>query len=210
MTAYLATDKAEAPRPKAEKVAAARALPQPSQAPVDLPEGTRVTRIRAKGAIRLKKVAYMVDGSRHGQEVLVVIDADRIIVADLAGEILIEHTGSSTSATAGHEAGVPAPDRHRRPDTPTVTEVLMHNCHRSPETSHFGLPACQDRTAPSLSQTSSVGTAPMTCRTADRRSAESPGSARPDWTFAVAKPPRRDSATFCRTDHHKMNQYLFE
>ena len=92
MTAYLATDKAEAPRPKAEKVAAARALPQPSQAPVDLPEGTRVTRIRANGAIRLKKVAYMVDGSRHGQEVLVVIDADRIIVADLAGEILIEHT----------------------------------------------------------------------------------------------------------------------
>lgn len=92
MTAYLATDKAEAPRPKAEKVAAARTLPAPSQAPVDLPEGTRVTRIRANGTIRLKKVAYMIDGSRHGQEVLVVIDTDRIIVADLAGEILIEHT----------------------------------------------------------------------------------------------------------------------
>ena len=92
MTAYLATPTAEAPRPKAEQIAAARALPQPSQAPVNLPEGTRVTRIRTNGTIRRKKVAYMVDASRRGQEVLVVIEAERIIVADLAGEILIEHT----------------------------------------------------------------------------------------------------------------------
>ena len=28
------------------------------------------------------------------------------------------------------------PKRHRCPDTPTVTDVLTQNCHRSPETSH--------------------------------------------------------------------------
>jgi putative transposase len=103
----------EVPRPKAEKVAAARALPQPSQAPVNLPEGTRVTRIRANGAIRLKKVAYMVDGSRRGQEVLVVIDGERIIVADLAGEILIEHI----KATPGIKYIGNGRPRGRRPGT---------------------------------------------------------------------------------------------
>ena len=29
------------------------------------------------------------------------------------------------------------PKRHRCPDTPTVTDVLTQNCHRSPETSHL-------------------------------------------------------------------------
>ncbi len=55
---------------------------------------------------------------------------------------------SATSATAD-----PADDdrstreRHPSPDTPTVTDVLMQNCHRCPETSH----AChmQVGTAPS-------------------------------------------------------------
>ena len=36
-----------------------------------------MTRIRVNGDIRLQKVAYMVDGSRRGQDVLVVIDGKR-------------------------------------------------------------------------------------------------------------------------------------
>lgn len=49
-------------------------------------------RIRANGTIRLKRVAYMIDGSRAGQEVLVIIDSVTILVSTLEGEILIEHT----------------------------------------------------------------------------------------------------------------------
>src|SRR5690348_6691135 len=44
---------------------------------------------------------------------------------------------SATSATA--DAPEPAPGTrqcHRSPDTPTVTDVQMQNCHPCPETSH--------------------------------------------------------------------------
>src|SRR5690349_7312150 len=45
---------------------------------------------------------------------------------------------SATSATA--DAPEPAPGTrqcHRSPDTPTVTDVQMQNCHPCPETSHL-------------------------------------------------------------------------
>ena len=92
MTAYLSTPKAEAPRPTPAQPSAARVGPEPSQAPTDLPNGTRAMRIRPNGTIRLKRIAYMIDSSRAGQEVLVIIDSDTILVSTLAGEILIEHT----------------------------------------------------------------------------------------------------------------------
>jgi hypothetical protein len=40
----------------------------------------------------LDSVHYKVDGQRAFQQVLVVTDGDTIIVTDLHGEILIEHT----------------------------------------------------------------------------------------------------------------------
>src|SRR3546814_20273121 len=44
---------------------------------------------------------------------------------------------SHTSATASPAAHGPTnPNRHRSPDTPTVTAVLMQNCNRCTETSH--------------------------------------------------------------------------
>ena len=92
MTAYLSTPKAEAPRPTPERARAARVGPRPSQTPRDLPNDTRVMRIRANGTIRLKRVAYMIDGSRASQQVLVIIDSVTILVSTLEGEILIEHT----------------------------------------------------------------------------------------------------------------------
>ena len=39
----------------------------------------------------------------------------------------------AANAEAGHRR---TPNRHRCPETSTVTDVLIQNCHRSPETSH--------------------------------------------------------------------------
>ncbi|WP_293327180.1 hypothetical protein [Mycobacterium sp.] len=45
------------------------------------------------------KVNYKVDGRRGLEQVLVITDGDKIIVADLEGEILIEHTRPATGVT---------------------------------------------------------------------------------------------------------------
>ena len=44
------------------------------------------------GTIGLDSVTYMVDAQRGFQQVLVVRDGDTIIVTDLQGEVLAEHT----------------------------------------------------------------------------------------------------------------------
>src|SRR5262245_18674152 len=45
---------------------------------------------------------------------------------------------STTSATADPAAHAPRPgNRHRRPDTPTVTNALIQDRHQCPETSHL-------------------------------------------------------------------------
>ena len=91
LTAWEGTPTADAPRPKPD-----RPRPQHEHAPSTraqtLGEDTRVMRLRPNGAIRLRKVTYMVDGQRAGEEVLVVQDGDKILVTDLQGTILIEHT----------------------------------------------------------------------------------------------------------------------
>ena len=79
----------------------------------------------------LDKVHYKVDGRRGLEEVLVITDGDKITVADLHGEI-------------PHRAHPPRPRRDLRrerptlrpvpPDLTSVTEVLMQNRHRCPET----------------------------------------------------------------------------
>jgi len=124
LTAWEATPTADAPRPKPDR-------PQPRHATVHAPspraqmlgDDTRVTRLRPDGAIRLRKVTYMVDGQRAGQEVLVVQDGDKILVTDLQGTILIEHT---RPAPGINYVGNGRP-RGRRPQTPrTVTDDLTH------------------------------------------------------------------------------------
>ncbi len=44
------------------------------------------------GTIRLDSVIYRVDVQRAFQQVLVVRDGDNIIITDLHGEVLVEHT----------------------------------------------------------------------------------------------------------------------
>jgi len=95
--AWHATEKVEAPRPNPERplfVQTAAKPPRPARvlAPTELPSGTYVRKLTTAGSFTLAGVHYMV-GGRHGlQQVLIITKYDRITVADLDGEVLIEHT----------------------------------------------------------------------------------------------------------------------
>lgn len=116
ITAYLATAKAEPPRPAPMRPTTNTPQHAPSQAPADLPAGTRVMRIRANGTIRIKQVAYMIDSRLAGQEVLVIDDGTTILVTDLTGEVLIEHTRPAPGITyIGN--GKPRGPKPRTPET---------------------------------------------------------------------------------------------
>lgn len=93
--AWEATAKAEAPRPKPDKSPFAPPAPKrhrPAPQPQDLPAGTRVTTLTTAGSFLLAGVYYKVDGRLAYEQVLVITDGDKITVADLDGEVLIEHT----------------------------------------------------------------------------------------------------------------------
>jgi putative transposase len=102
ITAWRATEKAEAPRPKPEKpfyVQAATRRFQPAPPPIDLPVGTTVRRLTSAGTFMLGSVRYLVGGQHGLQQVLVIVDGDHITVADLDGEILIEYTRPAQGIT---------------------------------------------------------------------------------------------------------------
>lgn len=94
-TAWEATHKAEPPRPNPDSP-----LPTPVAirryravlALNDLPERTHVKTLNTAGAFILAGVTYKVDGGRGLEQILVVTDGEKVIAADLDGEILIEHT----------------------------------------------------------------------------------------------------------------------
>jgi transposase InsO family protein len=96
LTAWEATPKVEAPRPKpdrpvwVERPATNRYRPAP--APSDLPADTHLKTLNSAGTFMLDAVHYMVGGPYRFQQVLIVTDGEKITVADLDGEILIEHT----------------------------------------------------------------------------------------------------------------------
>ncbi len=99
LTAWEGTPTADAPRPKPNRPRPEHAHEHahaPSPRPQALGEDTRVMRLRPNGAIRLRKVTYMLDGQRAGEEALVVQDGEKILVTDLQGTILIEHTRPAT------------------------------------------------------------------------------------------------------------------
>jgi transposase InsO family protein len=101
-TAWNATQKAEAPRPQPEQPlfvqAATRRLRLPPP-PEDLPTGTTVRKLSSLGTFMLARVTYMVGGQHGFQQVLVITDGDKITVADLEGEILIQHTQPAPGVT---------------------------------------------------------------------------------------------------------------
>jgi hypothetical protein len=102
LTAWEATDKVEPPRPTPVRPLFERPAPRPRPAPrvpSDLPTGTRVRKVSTSGTIGLDSVHYMVDTQRAFQQVLVVTDSDTIIVTDVHGEILAEHTRPAPGIT---------------------------------------------------------------------------------------------------------------
>ena len=93
--AWEATAKAEAPRPKPDRPLFAPPAPKRHRsAPVakDLPADTFVKTLTSTGSFSLAGIHYQVDGRRSFEQALVVTHADKITVADLDGEVLIEHT----------------------------------------------------------------------------------------------------------------------
>ncbi|WP_421874006.1 integrase core domain-containing protein [Mycolicibacterium wolinskyi] len=94
-TAWESTAKVPAPRPKHDLpwfVPLAPKPKRPAPQPQDLPAGTHIMTLSTAGTVRLAGVTYKVDGRLACQQVLVVTNAESIIVADLDGEVLIEHT----------------------------------------------------------------------------------------------------------------------
>jgi putative transposase len=102
LTAWKATPKAEAPRPKPDPpffVEAATKRLRPPPPPEDLPTGTTVRKLTSLGTFMLARVTYMVGGQHGFQQVLIITDGNQITVADLEGEILIEHTRPAPGVT---------------------------------------------------------------------------------------------------------------
>jgi putative transposase len=102
LSAWEATPKADAPRPKPDSqpfTVAARKPHRPPPAPKDLPDRTQVKTLNTAGAFTLAGVTYKVDGRHALEQVLVASDGDKIITADLDGEILIEHTRPAPGIT---------------------------------------------------------------------------------------------------------------
>ena len=89
LTAWEATSKAEPPRPLPAGFTPLH-RPQPL-IPTDLPPGTQVKRLTCNGTLTLGRVSYKVAGHRRHEHVLVIIEGEAITIADLDGEILIEH-----------------------------------------------------------------------------------------------------------------------
>lgn len=96
LAAWQATPTAEAPRPKPDRPvfhAPPRRYQRPRPAPpTDLPANTRVRTINSSGTIGVDAVTYRVDAQRAFEQVLVITEGDKIIVTDLDGEVLTEHT----------------------------------------------------------------------------------------------------------------------
>ena len=85
--------KAEPPRPQPDPPLLVPAVTrQLRPVPEELPAGARVRRLTGGGTFMVAGVHYKVDGRYGFEEVVVVIDGDKITVTDLHGEILIEHT----------------------------------------------------------------------------------------------------------------------
>jgi putative transposase len=97
LTAWEATAKADPPRPTLDRPVYARPIPSRyqfprAQPPTDLPPDTHVRTVNTAGTITLNSVTYMVDTHRAFQHVLVVSAGNNIIITDLQGEVLAEHT----------------------------------------------------------------------------------------------------------------------
>ena len=123
--------------------------PRP-QPPADLPAGTRVRTVTSAGTITLAKVTYIVDGHhalpagprRHEGDHRRQDHRHRPRRRDphRTHPTRTRHHLRRQRPTPRTAPQEPA-NRHRSPDTPTVTDVLIQNCHPCPETSQTASPS---------------------------------------------------------------------
>ncbi len=111
LTAWQATEKADAPRPKPDPPFLTRPAtpPRPPAPPTTVPDGTIVRRLSSQGTFKLDKVTYLVGGQHGFHHVLIDIDADTITVIDTEGEILAEHTRPAPGITYVGNGRPPGP-----------------------------------------------------------------------------------------------------
>lgn len=95
-TAWLATPKADPPRPSDDhpvtRQLREKQKPDPERMPPGLPAGTVLRKLTSAGTFTLDNVRYLVDAQRGLDDILVVADGDQIMVVDFNGEILLETT----------------------------------------------------------------------------------------------------------------------
>ncbi|MBD8518626.1 integrase core domain-containing protein [Plantibacter sp. CFBP 8804] len=100
--AWIATPKADPPRPKPQQPFFARTggrAIRPIPEPADLPADITVRTLNSAGTFTLARVIYIVGGQHRHKEVLIIVDGDKIAVSNLDGEILIEHTRPPAGVT---------------------------------------------------------------------------------------------------------------
>ena len=102
LMAWEATAKVKAPRPTHERLrrpAVPRSQPARVQVVAGPHEDTQIKKLTTAGTFRLGGVTYKVDGGHGLEQVLIITDGEKITVADLEGEILIEHTRPEPGVT---------------------------------------------------------------------------------------------------------------
>jgi putative transposase len=118
-TAWLATAKAEPPRPRPDP---GPANPPGSRHLADMPaapgDAIRIARVERGGGIRVHGVYFQIGADRSGQTIYVVSEPDTIAFTDSAGTVILEHQQPAPGVTYVSN-GQP---RGRRPRT--VTDVL--------------------------------------------------------------------------------------
>jgi putative transposase len=60
--------------------------------PLDLPANTHIRTVTTAGTVSLDAIRYKVDAQRAFEQVLVVDIGNTIVITDLHGEVLAEHT----------------------------------------------------------------------------------------------------------------------
>ncbi len=96
-TAWDATPTTDPPRPQPDRPIYPAPVPSPyrrprTPPPPNLPANTRARTISTAGTIHLDTVTYRVDTQRAFDQVLVITVDDQVIITDLQGEVLAEHT----------------------------------------------------------------------------------------------------------------------
>ena len=94
LAAWQATPIADAPRPALGRPLFDPPVPRPLPAlrpPTEVPTGVQVRTVSTSGTISVDAVTYMVDVDHAFDQVLVAADDNTIVIANIDGEVLVEH-----------------------------------------------------------------------------------------------------------------------